>query len=134
MSSSLRNARCRSASSSAPTSGSSAAAAAGSSSSAGPETSSQKPSTSLTGSSHTVPPGVDVSPAVRGTAGAMPGIGPGGQAEDAPVVAPQAHASVDECPEAVDHEIEPSYGRRSVMQMEFPCSLKLTSSTSFRMR
>jgi hypothetical protein len=61
-------------------------------------------------------------------------IGPGGEAEGAPVEAPQAHPSVDERAEAVEHEIEPPYGRRSIMQMEFPCSLKRTSSTSFRMR
>ena len=62
------------------------------------------------------------------------GIGPGGEAERAPVVAPQAHPSADERAEAVEHEIEPSYGRRSIMQMEFPCSLNCTASTSFRMR
>ena len=53
----------------------------------------------------------------------------------APTVgAPQTHPSFDERAEPVEHVIEPPYGRRSVMQMEFPCSLNWTASTSFRMR
>ena len=47
---------------------------------------------------------------------------------------PQAQSPTDERAQPVEHVIEPSYGRRSIMQMEFPCSLNWTASTSFRMR
>ena len=47
---------------------------------------------------------------------------------------PQAHPSVDESAEAVEQVVEAPYERRSIMQMEFPCSLNCTASTSLRMR
>src|SRR6202022_1975487 len=56
------------------------------------------------------------------------------QVETLVVGPPQAQAPADERAQPMEHVIEPSYGRRSIMQMEFPCSLNCTASTSLRMR
>ena len=63
-----------------------------------------------------------------------PRIGSSGKVQASAVRAPKAHPPLDECTQTLEQMVEPSYGRRSIMQMEFPRSLNCTASTSLRMR
>ena len=61
-------------------------------------------------------------------------VGADRDAQSPAVEAPQPHRSSGERAKAFENLVEPPYGRRSVMQMEFPCSLNSTESTSLRIR
>ena len=98
-------------------------------------TSSQKPSTSRTGSSQTLPGRAwGPSPGSRGTLGRPAGIAAGRPAAARARRSATGALVPGRARRGRRARIEPSYGRRSVMQMEFPCSLNWTASTSFRMR
>ena len=88
----------------------------------------------VTGSSQAGPPGVATGPRRRDSGSDQPGSAPRGELESPVVGTPQAHPSSDERAQTLEHVIEPPYWRRSIMQMEFPCSLNCTASTSLRMR
>jgi hypothetical protein len=54
--------------------------------------------------------------------------------EVAAIGTPEANPGAGKRTQAIEYVIEPSYRRRSIMQMEFPCSLNCTLSTSLRIR
>jgi hypothetical protein len=66
-----------------------------------------------------------------GRAEAPPRIGAYGWLEPLRPLPPQAKLPLRQGTEMVEERIEPPYGRRSVMQMEFPCGLNETASASF---
>ena len=102
------NPRCRSVSSTAATTGTTRSAASASGSSSPASTSTQNPSRALTGASHTLPSGVGTGPALARDRRAPAGIGAAsGHLEPPAVVAPEAHPSLDERAETLEHRTEP---------------------------
>ena len=110
---------------------------AASASSLASATSSQKP----VDSAHRLEPdrsrsGVGTSPAAAGDGRAPARVAAPTATRRRPAVeAPEAHrVPRTSAPRPSSTCVEPPYGRRRVMQMEFPCSLNSTASTSWRMR
>ena len=51
------------------------------------------------------------------------GIAATGRLQIAAIGTPEAHPGTNQRTQAIENVVQPSYRRRSIMQMEFPCSL-----------